>query len=103
MPFDDKNHLFCCDMVGFSIIFDFSDTSLLTLIRSIGNFPKVEEKDKRIVLKLGASVNKVSAEKLLELLESAHKRVEIVFTEHADLRSIFERDEKIMEDITMTQ
>ena len=69
----------------------------MTLIQIITNFPKVKEESRRQTLEIGASINHVSPEKLFELLASAHLRVNIHFTQYADLITIFERDDKYME------
>ena len=76
-PFDEKSRLFCKGLIGFSIKFEFSDESIMSLIQIVTNFPKLTEQDRRKTLVIGSSINRVSPEKLFELLASAYMRVNI--------------------------
>lgn len=72
MPFDEKNMKFCSGTIGYSIMFEFSDESIMNLIKIINNFPKIDDQSKRLTLHIGSSINKISPEKFMEFIETSY-------------------------------
>ena len=74
-------------------MFEFSDESIMNLIKIINNFPMTNDKSRRLTLHIGSSINKISPDKFMEFIETSYKRINLYFTEHADINQIFDRDD----------
>lgn len=57
----------------------------MSLIKILNNFPKIEDKTRRMNLEIGASINHISPEKFMEFIETAYKRVNLYFNEYANI------------------
>lgn len=81
IEFDNKNKKFFWDKFGYSIVFEFTDLSILTLMDMISLLPKIENKNRRKTIKLGYCLRHVSINRIIELSKIAYKRVNLEFTD----------------------
>ena len=97
IEFDNKNKAFkiiCNKKIGYSIVFEFTELSLITLIDLISILPKMEDKNRRKTIKLGYCIKNISIYKVIELCNISYQRVNIEFTDTQMLTSMVERDKQ---------
>jgi len=103
IEFDNKDKRFpiICDLsLGYTIVFEFTDLSLITLIDLISILPKMENEKRRKNIKLGHCIEQIRFDMIIELCNISFQRVNLEFSDTQMLKRMVEKDAQLMIDMT---
>ena len=91
IEFENQDQKYCG--IGFSVSYELTDRTIETLFKIISCIPVLDESSNQQMktLKLGKSLRRVSINKVIELINLAHKKIDLQFDEEV-LKKIIEKD-----------
>ena len=73
--------MFCGGCIGFSVDFELSDNSVEYLIQIISDLPYILDPAKQKTLMLGACIQHVKLDNILQLLHLAFQKIKLLFVD----------------------
>lgn len=89
LDYEDITAKFCCTELR--VNFKFSDESMGELIKKLIALPNQTDYDKRLTVVLGASVNDISLQQLIDLMKASKNKVNLDLS-GTDLQKKFDKD-----------